>query len=208
MRAFKVCHSFTIMDPDSLQNTLALRPHLRATKDTDSHIWFAWRGILHSRETFVLKFFHKWILLRDSESVFEPWSPRWQGCNLITSYFAESTSRSAGAIPLCINSARSPCLESWWLGDTFGSCRRDSNLTQNLSFLAGASITVLVVIWQQNLALSLFFSSTHPNDGQEVFLWIRIRADFFNHKIPNQLYSCKADTEQMKSCAGFLTIPT
>lgn len=51
-----------------------------------------------------------------SERGFELCSPRSQSGNLITSYFGESTSGSAGAMPLCINSTRRHCLDSWWLG--------------------------------------------------------------------------------------------
>lgn len=126
MRTFKVCHSLTVMDWDSLQNTLALGAHLLVIWDTDSRIWFAWSGILRGRETFMPKLFQKWIL-GDTERGFEHWSPRSQSCHLITSYFGESTSSSAGAIPLCINSVRRSCLDSWWLGNTLRSPRRDSN---------------------------------------------------------------------------------
>lgn len=117
MRAFKVCHSFTVMDPDSLQNILALRAHLLAIRDKDSRIWFAWSGILCDKETFVSKLFQNWIL-GETEKAFEHWSPRSQSCNLIISYFGERLSSSARAIPLCINSVRRSCLDSWWLGDT------------------------------------------------------------------------------------------
>lgn len=64
----------------------------------------------------VFKLFQKWICLSDSERGSELCSPRSQSCNLITSYFGESTSGSAGAMPLCINSTRRHCLDSWWLG--------------------------------------------------------------------------------------------
>lgn len=56
----------------------------------------------------MFKMFQKQILLGDSERGFEPWSPRSPSCNLITSYFGESTSSSAAAIPLCTKRVRDP----------------------------------------------------------------------------------------------------
>lgn len=190
----------------SLQNTPALRAHLWAIRHTDPHIWFAWCGILRGRESFAFKLFQKWILLGDSERGFEPWSPRCQSCTLITSYFGESTSSSARAIPLRINRARDPAWAAGGWGTPSGHAEETEISAWTLSFLVGTFIIALLAVWQQDL--SVLFSSTQPKHGQEDFLWIRIRSVFFNQTIPNQLHSYKADMGQTKSCEGILTIPT
>lgn len=89
-----------------IQNTLALSAHLAFwDKGTEAHLICSERHFTWQRNI-VFKLFPKWNLLGDSEGGFELWSPRPQSWNLITSYFGKSTSASAGAIPLCINSAR------------------------------------------------------------------------------------------------------
>lgn len=96
-----------------IQNTLALKAHLAFwDRGTETHLICS---ILHDRNI-VLKLFQEGTLLSDSEGGFELWSPGSQSWNLITIYFGKSTSGSAGAIPLCKNSARRLCLDSWWLG--------------------------------------------------------------------------------------------